>query len=276
MSATVHWDLDLTALAPIAHREETAGTTVMLRREKIFQPDGRVEQVPTISGNSLRGMLRRIGEELLRDVLDYEGKLTLPAAHALRNGGALGRTSKEGVTGGQLRVLCALVPQIAVFGCAAGSRTIEGKLQVGKVRPVCEETAHVLPRVEQGLELASMFDQLTLEAYSHFDDVGETATQEEVSHLMRFEIEAFATGVDFQSWVRLERATPVELSFLREVLEVYRFRGRLGARAGIGFGQVAVAMQEHHISGTCGDDVQWREHVSENASEALEALSLIG
>ena len=276
MSATVHWDLDLTALAPIAHREETAGTTVMLRREKIFQPDGRVEQVPTISGNSLRGMLRRIGEELLRDVLDYEGKLTLPAAHALRNGGALGRTSKEGVTGGQLRALCALVPQIAVFGCAAGSRTIEGKLQVGKVRPVCQETAHVLPRVGEGLELASMFDQLTLEAYSHFDDVGETATQEEASHLMRFEIEAFATGVGFQSWVRVERATAVELSFLREVLEVYRSRGRLGARAGIGFGRVAVGAEEHHISGTSGDDVPWREHVSENASEALEALSLIG
>ncbi|MCT1515293.1 RAMP superfamily CRISPR-associated protein [Dietzia cercidiphylli] len=276
MTSTVHWDLDLTSLSPIAHREETAGTTVMLRREKIFQPDGRVEQVPAISGNSLRGMLRRIGEELLRDVLDYEGKLSLPAAHALRNGGALGRTSKEGVTGGQLRYLCSLVPQIAVFGCAAGSRTIEGKLQVGKVRPVCQETAHILPRVVDGSGLGSMFDQLTLEPYTHFDDVGVAATDEESSHLMRFEIEAFATGVQFQSWVRVERATGVELSFLREVLEVYRVRGRLGARAGIGFGQVAVAMEEHHVSGPADNDESWRDHLTANASDALEALSLIG
>ncbi|GAA3131940.1 hypothetical protein GCM10020255_005970 [Rhodococcus baikonurensis] len=48
------------------------------RRSNSARRDG--ELVPIISGNSFRGTLRRIGEELLRDVLDYEGTLSLPAA----------------------------------------------------------------------------------------------------------------------------------------------------------------------------------------------------
>ena len=33
-----------------------------------LQPDGSIELVPVVSGNSFRGVLRRIGEEMLREV----------------------------------------------------------------------------------------------------------------------------------------------------------------------------------------------------------------
>ncbi|MCZ4590637.1 hypothetical protein O4328_44720 [Rhodococcus opacus] len=71
----------MTVRSPISHRGELIGTTAICRRMKVLQPDGSVELVPVISGNSFRGVLRRIGEELLRDVLGYEGKLPLAVAH---------------------------------------------------------------------------------------------------------------------------------------------------------------------------------------------------
>ncbi len=111
----------MTARSPISHRGELIGTTAIGRRMKILQPDGSVELVPVISGNSFRGVLRRIGEELLRDVLGYEGQLPLAVAHTLRNGGAIVKTQAEPITGRRLHQLRELVPQLSVFGGAVGA-----------------------------------------------------------------------------------------------------------------------------------------------------------
>ena len=68
MTSTVHWDLDIYALSSISHKDDsTSTTTALFRREEVIQPDGTGELVPIISGNSFRGTLRRIGEELLRE-----------------------------------------------------------------------------------------------------------------------------------------------------------------------------------------------------------------
>ena len=144
MTATLVWSLTMTATSSIAHNGVTKGTTTLLRRETIIQPDGRAVQVPVISGNSFRGRLRRIGEELLRDTLRYEGQLPLSVAHALRGGGSLAKTSGEPLSGQRLHDLRARIPHIGVFGCAAGGRIIDGCLQVGKVIPHLAETAHIL------------------------------------------------------------------------------------------------------------------------------------
>jgi hypothetical protein len=68
------------------------GTTTLLRREKMLLADGCIDYVPMISGNTFRGWLRRVGEDLLREHLRYDGQLSLTAAHALRGGGALAKT----------------------------------------------------------------------------------------------------------------------------------------------------------------------------------------
>ncbi|WP_257890406.1 hypothetical protein [Rhodococcus sp. USK10] len=95
-----------------------------------------MELVPVISGNSLRGVLRRIAEGMLRDVLDYEGQLPLAVAHALPNGGAIVKTQAEPITGRRLHQLRELVPLLSVFGGAIGAAPIDGCLRVGDVVPV--------------------------------------------------------------------------------------------------------------------------------------------
>ena len=76
------FDLDITATTSIVHRDDTRNNSSiqsLFRREKILTPTGEVAVVPIISGNAWRGILRRTGETLLAEVLDYDGQLT-PAA----------------------------------------------------------------------------------------------------------------------------------------------------------------------------------------------------
>lgn len=279
MTASMHWDLTITALSPISHKEEVVGTTTMLRREKVFLPDGRLTEVPVISGNSLRGVLRRLGEELLREVLGYEGQLPLRVAHALRNGGSLSKTDVEGISGRRLARLRDLVPHVGVFGCAAGARTIGGAIRVGKVRPVCQETRHLLDGLAEVGDLPSVFKQVCLESYSHFADGEELSHEEPEGYgpLMRYEVEAFATGVQLRSWVRLEHAYPGEVAFLTDVLAEFARRGHLGARSGTGFGQIRAEVSEPiPITGHIPEPIPWREATASRRTEAMEVLQWIG
>ena len=167
MTATITWAGTITAASSVAHGGETRGTITLLRRELIVQPDGAAVYIPVISGNAFRGRLRRIGEELTRDILRYEGQLPLPAAHALRGGGSLAKTSAEPLSGQRLYQLRSLVPQIGVFGCAAGGRIIDGCLQVGKVLPHVAECAHLIPAA-RGSRPA--FTATQIETYVRQDD----------------------------------------------------------------------------------------------------------
>lgn len=211
MSITCRWTLEMTARSPISHRAETIGTTSTLRRMKVLAPDGAVELVPVVSGNSLRGVLRRLGEELLRDVLDYEGQLPEP------------------ITGRRLRELRALIPQLSVFGGAVGAAPIDGCLRVGHVLPVIEE-ARPLLRGHYPHRLPGRFDVEAFESYSHLDDPASPGVDLDddsragSSLMMRYEIETLTAGTVFESWVQLDRGSDLDYAFLTDVLAEYRRR----------------------------------------------------
>jgi hypothetical protein len=293
---TVTWTGTLTALSSIAHGGDTRGTITLLRRELIVQPDGRAVHVPVISGNAFRGRLRRIGEELLRDVLGYEGQLPLPVAHALRGGGALTKTGKEPLSGRRLADLRALVPQVAVFGCAGGGRILDGCLQVGKVIPHVAEAAHIL-NVEHPLPA---FNATQIETYIRQDDADshgftdvlaactrvpvtgeglpaidiEAPAVRDPSQLMLYRVETFPAGTRFAAWLRLDRAGPLEVAFFTEVLAAFTRTGWLGGRAAIGHGNVRADLHQHVLAGEL-IDADWRAHLRDNRAAAMTALKAL-
>lgn len=280
MTATVCWRGSLTARSSIAHTGESRATITLLRRELVVQPDGTVLDVPLISGNSLRGRLRRIGEQLLREVLGYEGLLPLSAAHALRGGGALAKSSREPLSGGRLAELRELIPQIGLFGCAAGGRIIDGCLQVGKVMPLVVETAHVLGVDPAGLGRVQRATQV--ESYRRADDsvrAGFTglldeepsgADSERAAQLKQFEVETFPAGTRFDCWLRVEWASPAEVAFLVDVLDEFSRDGRLGGRAAAGHGLIQVDLSPDKKLADVSAD--WRKPLRRRRSEALAAL----
>lgn len=291
--STAAWTGVLTAVSSIAHAGETRGTITLLRRELVTLPDGRQVHVPIISGNTLRGRLRRIGEELLRDTLAYEGQLHPAAAHALRGGGSLAKSSHEPLSGNRLQALRTLVPQIGIFGAAGGGAIIDGALDVGKVVPHVAETNHITG----AHSTASAFTSTQIEAYTRQDDssahdFGDVLAATPLTHLtfdelgcpevtpgpgksqqMLFNIETFPIGTRFSTWIRLRRPTDLELAFFTEVLATFTADARIGGRIGIGHGQLHVNLSPttDHPAPTA----DWRAHLCDRRAEILAALGTL-
>lgn len=291
-SMTVSWSGTLTAVSSIAHAGETRGTISLLRRELLVGPDGELVHVPVISGNTLRGRLRRLGEELLRDAVGYEGQLHPAAAHALRGGGSLAKSSHEPLSGSRLQRLRELVPQIGVFGAAAGGTIISGALDVGKVVPHLAETTYVTGVAST----RSAFSATQLECYTRQDDStshdfvdvldGHAEPVEVVrdetgrpvaptdggrgGNQMLFHVETFPAGTTFSTWLRLRRASAVELSFFGDLVASFTREGRLGGRVAIGHGMVRTDLTADRVLGEAGPG--WREMVQDNRAEILDVL----
>lgn len=282
MSATLRWQLDMTADSAISHRgEHSATTTTLFRREKILQPDGSAALVPIVSGNSFRGSLRRIGEELLRDTLGYEGLLRLSAAHTLRNGGSLTKVTGEPLSGERLHRLRQLNPQISVFGGSGGGRMIDGCLRVGKVIPHVRETDHLMVRPAVGRAVLSHFDTMALERYSRFDDstdhdfpdvIGTGEGHVDGSALMRYEIETLPAGTRFESFLKLDRATDLDAAFFSDVVATFLDSGTIGGRTAIGHGLVHTTFERTLLAGVEPKSVDWRSHLVAHRDEALAAM----
>lgn len=143
---TISFEGVATAVTSIIHNGgEQNGVSSMLRREKFVQPDGSVEKVPVISGNSIRGILRDVGMyDMLQKVgygVDKEtGQVTglpLSAFYFLFSGGALSSTGEAGINVDKFRKMKELIPLIGLFGGAIGNAIMPGKLKVGKLIPIC-------------------------------------------------------------------------------------------------------------------------------------------
>lgn len=267
---SITWTGTATALTSISHAGDTRGTLTLLRRERIILPDDTITEIPIISGNCLRGTLRRHAEELLREVLDYAGHLTLAAAHTLRAGGSLTKTSNgEPLSGSRLATLRAHIPVIGLFGAATTGRIIDGCLQVGKLIPHLAETAHIT-----GVTTArSAFDAVQVEHYTQADSTLDHAAPGPTDDTftaqpMRYGIETFPAGTRFTLRLRLNRPTPLEAAFFADLLAGYTDHATVGGRLGIGHGQI-------HLDLTPSSTVpamDWRTHLHDRRETALDAL----
>lgn len=279
----IQWDIDMVAQSSIVHREvitAASGNFALFRREKNITPDNIALQVPMVSGGGFRGALRRIGEELTAEALDYEdAALPVPAAHLLTNGGRLAK-SKTPLDNEGIRHLRNLLPLVAVFGGAASGRIMSGLLHVGKVVPEVAENVHILDRPPQSAPLPAV-RALGAEWFGHladhrtnFDRAPCTDLDEKSSPLTRFGVETLPAGTRLQTWVLLKNATSYQAAFMRDVLDAFASYGHLGGRASAGHGRVIVNLSHQVKRGQFPDEaVDWRAELKTHRDEAIAALS---
>lgn len=269
----------LTALTSISHIGETHGINAKLRREKIVQPDGTVEEIPIISGNSLRGILRDRGMLHMLRCLGYgineeTGEvlgMSLAAFYFLFSGGALTKVSGRGIDIDEARRWRSLIPLVALFGGAMGNQIMPGKAKIGKAIPICQETAHIIPErfVENGVQ--SVWDMCQEEAYTRRDDEknenlrqliapdirkvleDKAATQREKKksgddvagdtgqkQQMRYYVETIAAGTRLFWDITMDDVTPLEFeAFCVTLAEFSRFP-YIGGKSGVGHGKVEI------------------------------------
>jgi len=299
-----------TVLSSISHGGENAGTTQYLRREKVVQPDGSVAEVPIISGNALRGILR---DHSANYTWEYLGRpeLPLPVFDVLYSGGALAKAGSGKVLGSkQLAELRRLVPHVALFGAAGGGRIIEGRLQVGKLTPIVRQTTHLYPAPE-GFAPPDMWDLLQLEGFTRRDDAKRPQLAERIAGMlpttepaqgalltevdttddtldresaqqMRYEVETLAAGTLLHWSIRVECASELVEAQLAAALASWGASGaHIGGRSATGHGRLALDAHQwvtSRVEPTEGSELapSWHDqlasHHAEHKDEIVEAL----
>lgn len=154
--------LTVTCLTPLAHgADHKAGNATLFRRMTVLSREGQPLSLPFYGGNAVRGLLRDLlAEHLLAELgIADRNALALWFFHALFAGGCLeesGEATKAlakelGDNGADrlaaLREFRNLLPGLSLLGCALGNRILSGRLQVGDLRPRCQEwgTADEVP-----------------------------------------------------------------------------------------------------------------------------------
>lgn len=277
---TLVFEGTMTALTSISHIGNTHGIHSKLRREKVAQPDGTVEEVPIISGNSLRGILRDRGMlHMLRclgyGVNDETGEvngLPLPAFYFLFSGGSLTSKGGRGLDVDEARRWRDLIPLVAIFGGAMGNQIMPGKVKIGKAIPICAETAHLIPeRFVNGNEPQSIWELCQEEAYTRRDDEKseklrqliapevrglleakakdgrkkrgtdeDVRSSDEQKQQMRYYVETIAAGTRLYWDITLDDVTDVEFEAFCVTLAEFARFPYIGGKSGVGHGKITV------------------------------------
>ncbi|MGH9290296.1 MAG: hypothetical protein ACRD0V_18715 [Acidimicrobiales bacterium] len=267
-----------TLLSSLSHGGEHAGTTSFLRREKILGADGAPRDVPIVSGNAVRGLLRDHAAEVFWTAL---GRPELPPQvfHLLWSGGSLSKAGASHTIGArQLQEVRRLVPLVSLFGGSGASKIIEGKLRVGKMTPVCGETAHLLPPDLPAGQVRSIWELLQIEEFTRRDDskrdqfhvaitglapravdsapeagallaVAEhkpaTEDSEDPAQQMRYGVETLAAGTRLHWWMALRQVTDVEASLFAAAMESWSAAGAaIGGRSATGHGRLRLDVHQ--------------------------------
>jgi len=270
----------MTALSSITHNGgQSFGVTSKLRREKIVQPDGSIEDVPMISGNGLRGMLRDRGmlhmcRQLGYGVNEQTGEvlgLTLPAFYFLFSGGALTSGGSKGLDIDQARSIKSLIPLVGIFGGAVGNMIMPGKLKMGKAIPICAETQYILPAAFRSERMPSVWDYLQEEMYTRKDDekdehkrrlitssvrglldderrikAAKRGTSDEVADApgtaqqMRYYVETLAAGTPMYWKIVLDDVTDIEFEAFVTALVEFSRMPYIGGKSNVGLGEVSI------------------------------------
>lgn len=277
---TYSFDGRVTALSSITHNGgQSYGINQLLRREKFVQPDWSIEEIPVISGNGFRGLLRDIGMLHMCRALGYgetgtDGRplgLSLPAFYFLFSGGTLTSDGSKALHLDRAREVRKLIPLVGVFGGALGNHIMPGKLKMGKMIPIVRETIHLLPEsVHNGHELPSVWDCCQREMYTRKDDekneklrqviapqvrglidqakaakqakkdAGAPTDDTGQNQQMMYYVETLAAGTQFYLRITLDDITNIEFEAFLTTLTEFSRKPFIGGKSATGLGEISL------------------------------------
>lgn len=230
----------------VSHIGDTVGIDAMFHRVKIMLPDGEPEQVPTITGNSLRGQLRDAAAKDMLDYLDLP-PLDLDTFYMLFSGGSLTKTGGSKLDIEAARRLRRILPMLSLFGAASGNHIMPGKLSVGMFIPIAQETLHIIPEgVGDGQLAVSVYDMMQTESYTRRDDAkselldsyreADSEATNDAPQQMRYQIESMAAGSRLYWHFALDSATGIEAECFLAALRRWAEQPILGGKKSVGHG----------------------------------------
>ena len=264
----------LTAETPVhSGGNEKTGSVSLLNRQRYVSDDGPID-VPFISGNAVRGYLRRLAFTNLLDDIDYQLDLDRPAErkvyHALFTGGVLEQVDKKnaGIINLELkRKLYDTIPYARIFGFAWGNQMIESTLKVGQIIPICTELSGYIPIEFTEKPKHSVYNLISQTFQTRKDDLSGVRNEDEAVHQMLIDYETFLPGTKFYHDLRIEDATPLDMSALHNIIRLWRMKPYIGAKSGIGMGRLNI---QYDID---IDTDLYNLHISDNTSKIENLLN---
>lgn len=256
------WAGRLMAASSIHQGGDKAGTVSLLRRERIILPDMTVHQVPVISGNGVRGVIRRFAAKQLWAHLG-KPKLAWETIRLIATGGALTKSTNK-LNNQELRYVREAIPHLSVMGWSGAGAINDGRLIVGKMVPVTQQTRHIVKAMLPDLDgdLLDMWGLINIEEFSRNDglrrgafdfahgtdtpDPGQLiATQDDDpgdagdTNQMRYGIETLAAGTPLVWHWQLTNATPQEEAVFLDAVHAWQAAGMIiGGRGSSGHGRL--------------------------------------
>jgi hypothetical protein len=211
-------DVRIITKAPVCHGGfgPGVGNAVAVRKEPIVGLVG-MPSVPCISGNSIRGQVRRyVMRDLFRraglGVGSLEGKSWDLLYAGLANGGHLTGAEKS-PSPNDVRDLRSQLPPLSVFGSALYRFLLPGRVRFGFAWPICKETVEVgLVEPHDDFEVPFAGDLVTEVGFARHIDREQQSPKKTGVSPMPVMVEAIAVGVVLCQVVR----------FLPEVTEIER------------------------------------------------------
>lgn len=269
------------ALSPISHGGDSpGGNENPLNKIKVtVEEDGESfkEDVPIISGNSVRGILRdRVAYDYL-DQLDVQVGDAL--AYALYSGGYLDRGG--GKIDRRLREqVRENIPMLSVFGTALQSEAMRSKLDTGIVFPIASETENYtgIPSDESVAEYQDTISYTRLDDLKEAgspeirdtlkEDAVQTAEDADRAQMKRNRFRVLAPGTPFKQDLTLRHATDVERGVVGRAFDLFEENPVFGARSAVGHGRVAFEFEEDRPDAT-----PYLEYLEDNRDDLREYVT---
>lgn len=243
--------LRLTALAPIHHGEVSADSGITVSCRKMRTADGAL--APVVSGNALRGVMRRLVFRELFGRLSLDRTSFLDARAwdrlyaALANGGHL-EASETTVDPAAIRDLRRMLPPLSLFGAALYSWMLPSSVSVGIAWLACRETERLGLAVGSSLEARqrAAVDCLGEVGYArHIDREEQDPKASGVTPMPR-EMEVVLTGSELVSTAEfLATATELERACLVHGAYLLSAAGLgLGGKVASGHGRIRVQLPD--------------------------------
>lgn len=254
----------ITAETPLHHGGNVkTGSQSMLRRIKYYV-NGKFIEIPYISGNAIRGRLRRLVFDDLLALIDYKIE-NLRLHHVLFSGGTLTSVSSKdtGTIDFEMRrEIHEYIPMLSLFGTAVGNQIMPGKIIIGNMIPICKELNEILGTKSEH----SIHEFLDWSHQTRKDDLHLEREKGEQAQQMLYEFEVFIPGTQFKHTFVLEQPDDVEISAFGRIMKLFKESPFVGAMKAVGLARLKLQYED------LPSDELYLQFLSENKERITEVL----
>ena len=218
-----------------------AGIDRLYRRMDIFV-NNKIEQIPIISGNSIRGIMRDLIAVDLIEKLKLKN-LQLSVYDLLFSGGSLQKGSKTGVIDVlKVNKIRYLFPMLALFGGCLSNHIMQGEFNCGYAWLVCQETNNITGLKNKSSYIDFLGEDFGTRQDNVLQDIDKINAKEfkvrKQPIQMKYNYEVIIPGAKFVQEFQVNTIDKITESAFTKTLELFINYSFLGARSSSGFGKV--------------------------------------